>query len=115
MKKQKRTNIRKITLESRIIRFMRLSRGITVREAGRRINMSDSLVSHFETGRSDLSEARIQQLVSVYGFAMKDFDEYRNGKPLPALGLKEDCINLLECIDEPKLRAVHAMLTSFLS
>lgn len=115
MKKPKRTSIRRMTLEARIIRYMRITRGISVREAGKRVNVSDSLICQFETGRADLNEMRIDQLVAAYGYPRAEFDDYRSGKPLPILSIKDECIRLLEQIDETKLKAVHAVLTNFIS
>ncbi len=115
MKKYKRSQIRRGSPESKIIRYMRMSRGIPMRAAGRLIGASDSLISHLETGRLDLSPARITQLVEAYGYTMEEFEEYQAGKPIPVLSIKDECIGLLDRLDDTKLRAVHAVLVSFVS
>ena len=113
MKKPKRSQQKIITPTSKILRFMRMSRRISMRAAGARNGISDSSIAHYETGRMDISKARIRQLVECYGYTMQDFDEYTAGKPLPVLSIKDECFCLIDRLDETKLRAVHALLSGF--
>ena len=115
MKKPKRSQQKIITPTSKILRFMRMSRRISMRAAGAQNGISDSSIAHYETGRMDISKARIRQLVESYGYSMQDFDEYAAGKPLPVLSIKDECFCLIDRLDETKLRAVHALLVGFVS
>ena len=115
MKKQKRSQRKIITPTSKILRYMRMSRQISMRAAGKRNGLSDSAIAHYETGRMDISTDRIRQLVENYGYTMQDFEEYTAGKPLPVLSIKDECYCLIDRLDETKLRAVHALLTGFIS
>jgi transcriptional regulator with XRE-family HTH domain len=115
MKKPKRSQQKRITSTSKILRFMRMSRRISMREAGRRNGISDSAISHYEQGRMDVSRERLQHMIESYGYTVKDFDEYAEGKPLPVLCIKDECFCLIDRLDETKLRAVHALLVSFAS
>lgn len=63
----------------------------------------------------DIPEERVGQFVGLYGYSMQEFHGYLSGAPIPVLSLKDECINLLDRIDEPKLRAVHAVLVGFVS
>ena len=111
--KTKRTSHSNPTLEGKILRFMRKSKSISMRQAGSLIGLSDTFINHIEHGRLDLTESRINKVIAAYGYSISEFDEYRNGKPIPTICIKEECRGLLEQIDETKLRAVHAVLTSF--
>ena len=115
MKKPKRSQQKIITPTSKIIRYMRMSRCISMREAGRLNGISDSSIAHFETGRMNISAKRVRQLVECYGYKMEEFDEYVAGKPLPVLSIKDECFCLIDRLDETKLRAVHALLVGFVS
>jgi transcriptional regulator with XRE-family HTH domain len=86
-----------------------------MRQAGRINGISVSAINHYEHGRMDISATRIAQLVESYGYTMQDFSEYLAGKPLPMLSIKAECVGLLDRIDDTKLKAVHAVLTSFVS
>lgn len=111
----KRSQQRRITRTSKILRFMRVSKRISMREAGRRCNLSDSAINHYEHGRMDVPEQRLRHLVEAYGYSMDDFRAFSEGKEIPVLSIKDECVGLLELIDEAKLKTVHAVLTGFLT
>lgn len=111
----KRSNEKRISREAKIIRYMRIARGMTHGQAGLHCGCSEASIGHYENGRMDISASRLEQLLKAYGFSKEEFDEYRGGKPIPVIDLKAECILLLGRVDETKLRAVHAVLTSFVS
>ena len=86
-----------------------------MRKAGSLLNLSGASINHYEHGRMDIPEGAIPKLVKAYGYTMEEYQEYLDGKPIPVLDMKVECISLLARIDASKLRAVHAVLTSFTS
>ncbi len=108
----KRSYQRIETRESKILRYMRQSKDLSMRAAGRLVNLSDSTINHYEHGRLDISQATTARLVEGYGYTMADFEEFMRGREIPE-NTKDECIALLNRIDDAKLRAVHAVLTSF--
>jgi len=110
--KLKRSQEKRITQEARILRHMRYSKKISLNQAGRLVHISSSAIAHIEQGRMDLSKARIRTLVEAYGYTMGDYLEYFDGKELP-INHRDECIRLLSNIDDVKLRAVYAVLMSF--
>lgn len=57
-----------LTPEGRVLRALRLESGYSMREAGRRAGVSDSLIAHIETGRIDPPTGdRLERLLKVYG------------------------------------------------
>lgn len=114
MKKQKRSQQKRITLENKILRYMRMSKGISMREAGRISGCSDSAISHYEQGRMDISPSRIATLVQAYGYSLQDWEEYKAGKPIPVLSIQDECAALLKRLDDQQLKAVHGLLTGFI-
>ncbi len=111
--KTKRSQERRITVQSKVVRFMRVSRGISQRESARECHISEPAIGHYENGRMDISPTRLEQFLGVYGYSRQEYDEYMNGKPIPVISVRDECVGLLGKIDETKLRAVHAVLMSF--
>ena len=112
---QNRTGQTIMTPASRILKYMRVTKRISMREAGRLCNLSDSTINHYEKGRIDIPDRRLKQLVKTYGYTMEDYESLADGRALPVLNLKTECIGLLELIDEKKLKTVHAVLTSLIT
>ncbi len=110
---QKRSQQKIITIESKILRYMRHSKNLSVNDAGTLVGISGSAIAHIEHGRMDISRARVETLVKVYGYTMDDFLEFAEGKEIP-INHRDECISILSEIDEVKLRAVYSMLSSFL-
>lgn len=94
---------------------MRMSRGISMRDAGDMNGCSYSLVNHYENGRTDLVENRVWGMVASYGYTREEYEAFLAGKPIPMLNLKKECVLLLDRIDDHKLRAVHAVLVGFVA
>jgi transcriptional regulator with XRE-family HTH domain len=109
----KRSQEKRITLKCKILRYMRISKGIAQARAALAADCSEPAIGHYETGRMGISEARLERLIKFYGYTLGDFEEFLSGRPLPVINLKDECVSLLEKIDETKLKAVHAVLVSF--
>jgi len=109
----KRSQQKRITLKSKVIRYMRVSKRIAQSRAALAADCSEAAIGHYETGRMGISEERLTKLIKFYGYSFEDFQEFLKGKPLPVISLKDECVSLLDHIDDTKLRAVHAVLTSF--
>lgn len=112
----KRSNKRIITMQSKVIRFMRLSRRISQPAAAKAAGCSSQAIGHYENGRMEIPEARIHLLLELYGYDWNTFQEYLNGKQSPILNLKDECYGLLDRIhSEEKLKAVLTILQSFMT
>ena len=109
----KRSQQKRITLKCKILRYMRVSKGIAQARAALAGACSEQAIGHYETGRMGISQDRLEKLVKFYGYSFEDFQEFLNGKSLPIISLKDECISLLDHVDDTKLRAVHAVLASF--
>lgn len=111
----KRSQQKRVTLDAKIVRYMRVSRGISQREASRKCSLSEAAIGHYEHGRMEVSAIRLAQFLKAYGYTMEEFEEYKSGKPIPVVSVKDECVNLLNRIDDQKLRAVYGVLTSFVA
>lgn len=64
----------------------------------------------------DIPENRLRRLLNLYDFTFEEFSEYLNGKPIPMVNVKDECLQLFDQIrSEEKLRAVHTILKSFVA
>lgn len=109
----RRSDVQKITKEARILKFMRESRGLSMRRAAVIVGVSEATINHLDNGRMDVHEKWIFKCVGAYGYTYEDFLDYlENRKRLPEDTLK-DCVQLLNQLDGEKLRAVYGILQSF--
>ena len=72
-KKLRRFNKKLITLDHKAIRELRLEKGLTLREAGKLIGLSDKGLGAIENGRICLARKRIEDIVKGYGMNYLDF------------------------------------------
>jgi len=66
-----------MTDEARVLKQMRIERGLSMREAGSLMGWSDTYVSHIENGRVDVPEGeRLEKMLIAYGgMSKKSFIE----------------------------------------
>ena len=112
-KKSKRSQIKRITRETIVLRWMRRSRGVSMRKAGLTIGVTSSAISHYEQGRMDLPRARIPELLASYRYTATEYEEYVAGKPLPVISVRDECAQIIQRLDSSKLGMLHALLLSF--
>jgi transcriptional regulator with XRE-family HTH domain len=107
-----RSQQKRITHQAKIVRHMRKTRGLSMNEAGRLVKVTGSAIAHMEQGRMDISRERLKSLVLAYGYSMQDFLEFIDGKSIP-ISYRDECIAIVRQLDEPRLAAVYAILTTF--
>jgi len=111
--KYKRSRYKRITKAARVLRFMRMSKGISMRTAGSLVGLSDSWVNHIEQGRMDLDDRHAARLIAAYGFTQREYELLLAGGEVPYTSIKDECAALIDQIDESKLKAVLAILRGF--
>ena len=112
--KLQRSQIKRITREAIVLRWMRRSRHMSMRAAGALIGVTGSAISHYEQGRMGLPQARVPQLIAGYRYTPVEYDEYVLGKTLPCLDLRDECEQIVQRMDAAKLKTLHAVLVSFM-
>jgi len=112
-KKNRRSDIKIMTKEARVLKFLRESRGLSMRRAGHILGTSDAFVSHSEHGRIDLTANIILKFLNAYGYEHDYFNKLVEGKiEIPENHL-EDCLGLLKRMSPDKLKTVKTILQSF--
>ena len=72
--KYRRTSEIKISNEARLLRKIRLDRGISIREASRRLCKSESYLRHVENGRLDVpKKEELKKILSIYQVSFRQF------------------------------------------
>lgn len=95
-----------------VMRRMRESSGLTMRQAGAMIGISHVAISQFENGKLDLPDYRIEQLVNAYGCKMEDFNKIVGRAPV--ISPKDDCHAMIDRLSENQLSAVRSVLSQLL-
>lgn len=113
--KYKRSQHKRITKAARVLRFMRMSKGISMRAAGRLVGLSDSWINHIEQGRMDFDDRHAARLIEAYGFTHREYEMLLAGGEVPYTSIKDECTALIEQIDESKLKTVLAVLRGFVA
>ncbi len=109
--KLKRSQQKIITRDAQILRHMRLSKGMSLNNAGKSVRISGSAIAHIEQGRMDISRERMKTLVYAYGYKIEEFLEFHDGKAIP-INLRDECIILLRRCDESKIQMLHPLIAN---
>ena len=107
----KRFRQKLITRECKVLKEMRLIKGITQTEASLICNTDRRTIGFIENGRVTLDEDKIRKIVEGYGFTMELFNQLLKINPLKH-EMAEQCHRIIDEIDENKLRVIMPMLES---
>lgn len=112
-KKNRRSDVKVMTKEARVLKFLRESRRLSMRKAGSILGTSDAFVNHSEHGRIDLTPSIILRFLNAYGFEYDYFQKLVRGDlDIPENNL-EECLQLIKRVSPEKLKTIKAILESF--
>ena len=103
-----------ITQEVRVLRYMRIQAGLSLKAAARKLAMTDGAISHIENGKMHLPLERIEPMIVAYGHSMTDFLKLSRMKSLPA-HRREECEKLLKTVSNARLDEVFVYLKSLIA
>ena len=95
-----------------VLRRMRESSGLTMRQAGGIVGISHVAISQFENGKLSLPDYRVEQLVRAYGFTLEEFHKIIGHGP--AVSPKDDCHSMIDRMDGEQLTAMRAIMAQLL-
>lgn len=113
-KKSRRCDLKIESKEGKLLKYLRESRNLSVRAAGRIMETSDSTVSHTEHGRRDLDKETLQMFLDAYGYSLQEFEKMLRGDIVLPENMRGECIEMIKRLDSTKLKAVKAFLNTFL-
>ena len=102
-----------VTRDAQILRHMRISKKISLNQAGRLVSISGSAIAHIEQGRMDISRARLETLIHAYGYTMNEYLEFADGRELPR-NLRDECLILLRRCDDSKVQVLYPVLSNLI-
>jgi transcriptional regulator with XRE-family HTH domain len=112
-KKKRRSDTKVLTKEGRLLKFLRESRNLSMRNAGRLLGKSDAIINHAENGRLDLTPTLILSFLEIYGYTYDQYQKMLNSEfSVPEHTLSE-CIGILKRLDPSKLKTIKNILDSF--
>ncbi len=115
-KEQKRSARIIMTNEARVLRDLRIQHGFTMRKAGELLGLSDSYISHIETGRIDVPKGeKLERVLSIYGgIRAKSFYE-RARNYSEKFTTKDELMDLINRASDTQINTVLAIVKSLIS
>ncbi len=110
-RKDRRFCHRKITRECKVLKELRIQKGLDQYSASKDCKFGRNTIGFIENGRVTLTEKKIRHIVETYGFTMELFHQLLK-QPLLRHEIVEQCQEILERLDENKLRVIFPMLQS---
>lgn len=95
-----------------VLRRMRESSGLTMRQVGGMIGISHVAISQFENQKLDLPDYRIEQLVKAYGYTADEFNKILGRAPV--VSPKDDCHSMLGQLNDEQLSALRGIMKQML-
>lgn len=112
--KTRRCDKKTETPEGNLLKYLRESRNLSMRQAARLIGTSSSTVNHTENGRRDITTGVILKFVEAYGYTFEQFQEMLKGTIILPQHIRSECIEIINRLDEKKLKSVKSFLVTFL-
>ena len=109
----KRSYEKIITKEVKVLKFMRESRGLSMRRAALFIGVSSSCINLIENGRMDLPKCLISRILKAYKYTEEDFQMYINDQIDMPINKLSECIHIIKKLNEKQLNAILVILQSY--
>ena len=100
------------TPESKALKKLRTSKGVSVRKLSERIKISHTRVGYYEQGRADVTEEYVEKFLQALELSYEDWNFYL-GKNDKSESLRDECHDLLEKIEPSKIDIVLRFLKGF--
>ena len=101
-----------INKEVKVLTTMRRLQKLTQYRASYICGYPKCTIGHIENGRIELPRARIEHIVTCYGYTLKEFNVMKKSEKLKD-ELMDECTFIIENLDDIKLQAVQGLLKSF--
>lgn len=112
-RKYRRSDSKVMSKEASLLKFMRESRHLSMRRVAPILGLSEATVNHSENGRRDLDDKLIKRFLKVYGYSWAEFQEMLAGSVEVPEHLRSECIDIINRMDDAKLKTVKAFLNTF--
>lgn len=96
-----------------VMRRMRESAELTMRQVGAMIGVSHVAISQFENEKLELPDYRIEQMVKAYGYSMDEFNKIM-GRAAPVISPKDDCYAMIEKLTDEQVAVMRSVMSELL-
>lgn len=108
----KRSQVKRITLASRTLEFLREQADLSLRQAALASRLGDSVIDHLEHGRIDVREHHLEKLLPAYGVLRLSFDMFAKGQVQLPENIRLECLELVKVMSHEQLRTALPVLSS---
>lgn len=108
----RRSYQKRVTKECRVLKCMRKMKNLSQDQASSLCGYSRPTIGHIENGRIELSNSRINHIVSSYHFQMSDFYRFMEEEVLKN-ELLQSCLDKMNQLPEDKLKLMSSLLLTF--
>jgi transcriptional regulator with XRE-family HTH domain len=112
-KKNRRSDLKVMTKEAAVLKHLRESHKLSIRNAAKVVGLSDTKINHAENGRCDLKPQLILKLLNGYGYSYEEFIELVKGNREMPSNYYGECLEILKRLDREKLKTIKTILESF--
>lgn len=95
--------------QGNLIRKIRESAGLTLRQLAMQVGISHPAISQLEHGKLDLPRSRIEAIVKACGHSTEDFDKLM-GKAAVAPDYRDECLSIVKALDEETVQHLYQLL-----
>ena len=110
---KRRSDKKIITIEAKIIRYLRNKKGISQRSLSQKIPFSATTIAHLESGRLDLTPKRLSVFLKYFNCTESEFNNYKSDNTILSDSDLDRCILLLRKLPKEKLNAIYSILENF--
>ena len=108
----KRSQQKRISTQTRVLKFLRERAGLSIRKAASRSGVGDGVINHLETGRIQIHQRHLDKLLPAYGSSMQTFEMFASGSVALPQDVRADCLEIVKSMSVEQLRTAHPVLVS---
>ncbi len=101
-----RTKFKMITPEAELLKRLRESRNLSMRDAAEIAGKSIAWISHVENGRMNVTADHLKILIPAYGQTSKSFQAYLNGNAYVDSPARKECLDTIHDLPDQHIEAL---------
>lgn len=106
----KRSAERRITPESRTLRFLREQSKLSFRQASKISGLNVAIINHLENGRLATHQRHLDRLLPCYGVSMKTYEMFVLGSVALPEDVRRECVEVIKVLPSAQLHSVLQIL-----
>lgn len=108
----KSSQVKRPTMGSRTLKFLRDQSGLSVRGAAAASGIGSGVINHLEHGRIRIHQHHLDALLKAYGTTEQTYQMFASGGVAMPQNLRSECLQLVQQMSSDQLRTAHPVLLS---